>query len=98
MVRCSDNSLYTGFTTDIARRVRQHNAGLGAKYTRARRPVQLVFKEEHATKSEALKRESEIKRLPKPTKEYMATISTPHIEEGLGDSDSALNTQAQGTD
>ena len=61
IVRCSDNSLYTGYTNNIEARINKHNAGKGAKYTKIRRPVELVYQETYTTKSEALKREYEIK-------------------------------------
>ena len=63
MVICSDGSLYTGWTTDPERRVGVHNSDKGAKYTRAKRPVKLVYSENFETKSEALKREWAIKQL-----------------------------------
>ena len=63
ILRCSDNTLYTGWTTDIGNRVEAHNAGKGAKYTRARLPVTLVHSERFATKELAMKREYEIKQL-----------------------------------
>jgi putative endonuclease len=68
ILRCSDGSLYTGWTTDLDARVRAHNSGRGAKYTRARRPVELVYHEEYATKSEALRREAEIKKMDRAEK------------------------------
>lgn len=65
MVSCSDNSLYTGITTDIERRLRQHNGELasGAKYTLSKRPVILVYSELVDSRSKAMKREATIKRL-----------------------------------
>ncbi len=63
MVECSDGSLYTGYTTDVERRVSEHNAGTGAKYTRGRTPVELVHVEEYDSKSAAMSREYEIKQL-----------------------------------
>lgn len=72
MVRCGDGSLYTGYTTDLKKRVAAHTSGRGAKYTRSRRPVVLAYYETHATKSEALKREAAIKKLPKKKKEDLA--------------------------
>jgi putative endonuclease len=63
IVRCDDRSLYTGITTDTARRVRQHNAGRGAKYTAQRCPVSLVYTEIAENRGAALKREYEIKQL-----------------------------------
>jgi len=62
ILECSDGSLYTGYSTDPDRRLRQHNSGKGAKYTRARKPVRLVFKRGFPTRSEALRFESEIKK------------------------------------
>ena len=63
MLRCADGTLYTGIATDVDRRVAEHNSGKGAKYTRSRLPVQLVYTEGFETKSEAMHREAEIKRL-----------------------------------
>ena len=61
IVKCKDGSLYTGYAKDIKARVAKHNEGKGAKYTKIRRPVELVYQETYSTKSEALKREYEIK-------------------------------------
>jgi putative endonuclease len=60
-VRCRDGSIYTGITTDVARRIKTHNTGKGGAYTRSRRPVRLVFRETHPSRSSALKREAQIK-------------------------------------
>ena len=69
IVQCSDNTLYTGITTDPTTRVTEHNSGQnGAKYTRARRPVTLLYTEQAASRSAALKREIFIKRLPRQAK------------------------------
>lgn len=70
IVKCFDNSLYTGITTDLERRIKQHNWLIpgGAKYTLARKPVELVFSENHPNRSEASKRECEIKKLTKKQK------------------------------
>ena len=68
IVKCSDGSLYTGWTNNLEKRIKDHNAGRGAKYTKARRPVVLVYKEEFPTKQEAMKREWEIKRLSRKEK------------------------------
>ncbi|MEA4912295.1 MAG: GIY-YIG nuclease family protein [Oscillospiraceae bacterium] len=68
MVRCADGSLYTGWTTDPARRIDAHNAGAGAKYTRARRPVELVYLEAFDRRPDALRREAALKRLPRAQK------------------------------
>lgn len=69
MVRCNDNSLYSGYTNDLDKRMLAHNSGKGAKYTRARLPVRLVYYECFDTKEEAMKREAAFKRLRKETKE-----------------------------
>ena len=71
MLRCADGSLYTGWTNDLARRLRAHNAGRGAKYTRGRRPVTLVYAEECATKKDAMSREWHLKHLTKEEKEAL---------------------------
>ena len=73
LVRCNDASLYTGIAKDVERRIAEHNGAgkLGAKYTRARRPVQLVYQEPHLTRSDAAKRESEIKNYGKQKKENL---------------------------
>ncbi|MBV5222466.1 GIY-YIG nuclease family protein [Staphylococcus hominis] len=68
IVRCSDNSLYTGYTNNIEVRINKHNAGKGAKYTKTRRPVVLVYQEMYDTKSEALRREYEIKTFTRQKK------------------------------
>lgn len=68
IVKCSDGSLYTGWTNNLEKRIKDHNAGRGAKYTKARRPVVLVYKEEFPKKQEAMKREWEIKRLSRKEK------------------------------
>lgn len=71
MVRCGDGSLYTGWTTDVERRVRAHNEKKGAKYTKSRLPVELVYYETFETKEEAMKREAAIKKLSKKRKELL---------------------------
>jgi len=68
MVECKDGSLYTGWTTDPERRVKEHNAGRGALYTRWRRPVLLRYLEETANRSAAQRRENEIKKLSRQKK------------------------------
>lgn len=68
ILECSDETLYTGWTTDLPRREREHNAGLGARYTRVRRPVRMVYVEELPDKPSALQRERAIKRLPRKKK------------------------------
>ncbi len=71
MLRCADGTLYTGWTSDLARRVKAHNSGHGAKYTRSRTPVTLVYSEEAADKPAALKREYAIKQLSHEQKEKL---------------------------
>ena len=63
IVRCSDNSLYTGIAIDVEARITQHNNGKGAKYTRSRRPVELVYTESLSEKGDALRREIQIKKM-----------------------------------
>jgi putative endonuclease len=74
IVRCDDNSLYTGYTTNIEERIKKHNAGKGARYTRGRTPVKLVYMEEVADKSAALKREYAIKQYSKKQKEQLVSM------------------------
>ena len=73
IVKCSDGSLYTGIATDVERRIEEHNQNdqLGARYTRGRRPVELVYQESVASRSEAARREAEIKRLRRIDKERL---------------------------
>jgi len=80
IVRCADNSLYTGIAKDVERRVDEHNHSdlLAAKYTRPRRPVKLVYQETHPDQSRATKRESEIKQLNRQEKEIL--IAGNHIK------------------
>lgn len=73
IVRCSDGTLYTGYTTDVERRVSEHNSGEGAKYTRGRTPVELVHTEEFEDKGSAMSREYRIKQLSKDEKEELVT-------------------------
>lgn len=73
MVRCRDGSLYTGWTNDLEKRIQAHNQGTGAKYTKTRRPVELVYYEEYESKIRAMQREYEIKQLPKKKKEEMVS-------------------------
>lgn len=71
MVRCADQTLYTGWTVDVEKRVRTHNRGKGAKYTRSRRPVRLAWYQGFATKQEAMHWEWEIKHRTKAEKEAL---------------------------
>lgn len=68
IVRCSDNTLYTGWALDVTKRVAMHNAGRGARYTRTRRPVQLIYSEELPSRAAAMQREAQIKRYPRARK------------------------------
>lgn len=71
IVRCADKTLYTGWTTDLNRRLQAHNSGQGAKYTRSRRPVTLVYAERFESKNEAMSREWHIKKLRLEQKENL---------------------------
>lgn len=71
LLRCADGTLYCGSTTDLKKRVAAHNAGRGAKYTRARRPVKLVYFEEQESWSAALRREAAIKKMSRPQKDAL---------------------------
>lgn len=71
IVKCSDGTLYTGWTNHIEKRLEDHNQGKGAKYTKARRPVTLVYYEIFGTKEEAMKREYQIKHMKKAKKEAL---------------------------
>ena len=74
MLRCGDGSLYTGITTDVEARLEVHRSGKGAKYTRGRGPLELVYSEECGTHSDALKREFAVKALTKEEKEALYCI------------------------
>ena len=71
ILRCKDNTLYTGITTDVEKRLEAHRSGKGAKYTRGRAPLELVYQESCGSHSNALKREAEIKKLPRTAKEML---------------------------
>ena len=71
IVKCSDGTFYTSWTNDLTRRMEAHNQGRGAKYTKARRPVTLIYYETFETKEEAMKREYAIKRLSRKEKEEL---------------------------
>ncbi|MDF9747763.1 GIY-YIG nuclease family protein [Natrinema salsiterrestre] len=71
VLECADGSLYTGYTTDLERRVAEHDAGEGAKYTRGRTPVELRYREEFDSRSAAMSREYEIKQLSRGAKERL---------------------------
>jgi putative endonuclease len=72
IVQCRDGSFYTGYAVDVEKRIKAHNnSKVGAKYTKMRRPVELVYSESHPTKSEAMKREYQIKQLSRAEKELL---------------------------
>jgi putative endonuclease len=71
VLECADGSYYTGYTTDVERRVAEHDAGDGATYTRGRTPVELVYRERCESRSAALRREHEIKQLSRAAKERL---------------------------
>ena len=71
ILRCTDGTYYCGWTNNLDRRLKAHNEGKGAKYTRSRRPVALVYYEAFSTKEEAMRREYEIKQLPRNKKEEL---------------------------
>ncbi|WP_230398680.1 GIY-YIG nuclease family protein [Novisyntrophococcus fermenticellae] len=76
ILRCSDDTLYTGWTTDIQKRLNAHNSGKGARYTRPRRPVSLVYYEVFQTREEAMQREWEIKHLTRQEKLKLISLSS----------------------
>lgn len=85
MVRCSDDSLYTGYTTDLEHRVKAHNEGkAGAKYTRSRRPVVLVYYEKFASKHEAMSREIQIKKLSRQQKLKLVEKENGNLRQTKG--------------
>ena len=71
ILRCADGTLYSGYTNDLAHRLAVHNSGKGAKYTRSRLPVQLVYYEEFCSKSDAMRREAKLKSLSRAEKEQL---------------------------
>ena len=83
ILKCSDGSLYTGWTTDLAHRLLAHNTGKGAKYTRSRRPVEMVYQEICRDKPEALRREAAIKKLSHDEKLRLAAQQQDHEEDNL---------------
>lgn len=81
ILECADGTLYTGWTTDIEERVKTHNSGTGAKYTRSRLPVKLVYSEEVEDRSAALKREAAIKKLTRAKKELLIKSANKENQE-----------------
>ena len=82
ILRCADQTLYTGITNRLQQRLRAHNAGKGAKYTKNRRPVELAYYEEFATKEEAMSREYAIKQLTRRKKEELIKKGHPGMQFG----------------
>ena len=82
ILKCSDETLYTGWTNDLEKRINAHNAGKGAKYTKNRRPVELAYYEEFATKEEAMSREYAIKQITRRKKEELIKKGHPGIQFG----------------
>ena len=73
ILQCSDNTLYTGITNNLDRRLKAHNAGTASKYTRVRRPVEMVYREEVETKGDALRRELQIKAMTRKDKQALVS-------------------------
>ncbi|MBC8062712.1 MAG: GIY-YIG nuclease family protein [Clostridiaceae bacterium] len=88
ILECSDSSLYAGYTIDLDKRLKVHNQGKGSKYTRVRLPVKLVYNEKFENKSDALKREYQIKQLTRKKKEELI--------QGLNCENSNINLQSKG--
>ncbi len=82
ILECSDGSLYTGWTNDLAKRVKAHNIGQGAKYTKGRRPVRLCYWEAFGTKQEAMRREAQVKRLTRAEKMKLITNGNEDSRKG----------------
>ena len=72
IIECADGSLYTGITTDLARRFKEHKSGKGGHYTRAHKPVRIVYSEAHANRSQASVREAAVKKLSREEKRTLA--------------------------
>lgn len=81
ILKCSDQSFYTGWTNNLKKRVKTHNAGKGSHYTRARRPVSLIYFEEYPDKISAMKREYSIKQLSRKKKEELIKKGSPAMED-----------------
>ncbi len=79
IVKCHDNTYYTGYTVNLQKRIATHNNGKGAKYTRSRLPVTLVYVESYDSKSEAMKREYQIKQLTRKQKESLISSDSNNL-------------------
>lgn len=82
IIRCADDTLYAGITTDVARRLRQHACGAGAKYLRGRAPLQLVYVEGGHTRSSAARREAQVKKLSRAGKLALVAAAVARVAEG----------------
>ena len=78
IVRCADGTYYTGWTTDLVRRIAEHNAGRGSRYTRSRGPVTLVYQEQLSDPGAAKRREAAIKKYTRTQKEQLVARGAPH--------------------
>lgn len=83
IVRCKDDTLYCGWTNNLKKRIDSHNAGTGAKYTKSRRPVELVYYEVFATKEEAMSREYAIKQMKRSEKESLIKETELKLSENM---------------
>jgi putative endonuclease len=77
LLECADGSMYTGITTDVTRRFEEHKAGKGGNYTRTHKPVKVLYTEKQPDRGSALKREAEIKKLPRKRKESLVNTVRP---------------------
>lgn len=84
ILKCKDNTLYTGYTNDLKKRLEAHNTGKGAKYTKSRRPCKLVYYEEYKDKKDAMKREYEIKQLKRSDKLLLIKSKKIKMPKWLG--------------
>jgi len=83
IIRCKDTKLYTGITNDIPRRIKAHNSGNGGRFTKCRIPVKLLYSEKQKSRSDALKREAQIKRLERPQKLALTKSATKkNLQQG----------------
>ena len=83
IIKCADSTLCTGWTNDLDKRIKAHNSGKGAKYTKTRRPVKLVYYEEHETKNEAMSREYAIKQLTRREKERLIKETETYVKKSV---------------
>ena len=81
ILSCSDNTFYTGISNNLKKRVSDHNAKKGARYTRIRTPVKLIYKEKYPSVQSAMKREREIKRMPRPAKEKLVKRISKRVKK-----------------